>query len=138
MNQYSIENTKKKQDNRILAELEHPRTTGPSSHVTGITSSSILPSNLSYSTGVSTVTGSSGITSGIIGGINSMGISSSASSHALTTNYDGTISGIGNNSGGPGTVNISSTIGGANVSPLPVRAAATHQISSTMPPICQV
>lgn len=64
-------------------------------------------------------------------GISSMGVSSSNSSHALTT-YDP--SGLGGTS--------SSVVGNAsmstnpNVSPLPVR----HQMNqmNTMPPLCQV
>ncbi|KAG4069628.1 hypothetical protein HA402_014651 [Bradysia odoriphaga] len=108
-------------DNRILAELEHPRTTGPqhipsSSIGSGLTST-IVPT--SYS---------SGNTSGYMG-INSMGITSSNSSHALTT-YDPT--GLGTASSMVGNTSMSAN---PNVSPLPVR----HQMNqmNTMPPLCQ-
>lgn len=110
------------QDNRILAELEHPRTTGPSHHMTSSIGSSgmttTVPTCMSYSF------------------MSSMGgVTSSTSSHALTTNYDG-IGGGGLTSGGTsglsGLGNV--TISTANVSPLPMRA---HQMN-TMPPLCQV
>lgn len=119
------------QDNRILAELEHPRTTGPSSHVTcGITTSTMMPSNLSYTSAMNSTGTTSNVTAGIMSGLNSMGIPSSTSSHALT-NFDGTISGLATSaSGGVGA--MSSSIGTS------ARASAAHQISSTMPPICQV
>lgn len=127
------------QDNRILAELENSRTTGPSlSHVTGMTTTSIIPSNLSYTTGglagLNTSIGTSGL-SGITSGIIGMGLSSSASSHALAANYDGVISGIGSGGTGGTSTSISAAAAGVNISPLPIRA---NQISSTMPPICQV
>lgn len=110
------------QDNRILAELEHPRTTGPSHHMTSSIGSSgmttTVPTCMSYSF------------------MSSMGgVTSSTSSHALTTTYDG-VGGGGLTSGGTsglsGLGNV--TISTANVSPLPMRA---HQMN-TMPPLCQV
>lgn len=64
------------------------------------------------------------------------GVTSSTSSHALTTTYDGVGGGGGLTSGGTsglsGLGNV--TISTANVSPLPMRA---HQMN-TMPPLCQV
>lgn len=126
--------------------MEHPRTTGPSSHGTGISTSSIMPStNLSYSNTLSGTSGTSSASanSGLISGLNSMGISSSTSSHALT-NYDASVAAglssvTGGTSSGVGNISIQNA---SNVSPLPSRAAAaasaTHQMSSSMPPICQV
>lgn len=113
-----------------MAELEHPRTTGPSPHVTGgITTSSMIPSNLSYTSAITGTHTTSNVTAGLISGMNPLGIPSSTSSHALT-NYDGTISGLATSGSCGGA--LSSSIGAA------ARASATHQVSTTMPPICQV
>lgn len=153
-----------------MAELEHPRTTGPTGMcgVGGMQSSggmqsntlssglslgqsSIPPTSLSILTGQSSYGGGnpgmgcssySGLTSGVNSmnvnhstyntmGVNSMnmnpiGVTSSASSHALA---DGIYSGASAVSIGG---NVYST--GANVSPLPVRANTI----STIPPLCQV
>lgn len=119
------------QDNRILAQLEQPRTTGPTlpglktslgasiaaTLATGITASSMMPSSYltSYATAATTLTSginsgrtggiSSGINSGlggITGGINALGISSSTSHHALTSNIDPLTGGLTGNSTGIG------------------------------------
>lgn len=125
-----------------------------------MTTTSIIPSNLSsYTTGGVTglnssigTSGVSGVTSGILG----LNLSSSASTHGLA-NYDTTIltglgsSGIGGGGGtslggigsggttggtsGTGATSISATAAGVNISPLPLRA---NQINSSLPPICQV
>lgn len=161
------EKRKTTQDNRILAELEHPRTTGPSSTATGISSSSsILPSSLltSYSTAGASVS--------LTNAMNSLGITSSTSNHGLNhglTNLDSTLSGLTSAAGAAAAANINMgnlSLGGttstglyASVTQpaakfmrdekmcgfdsdptLPMRAPAanSHQISSTMPPICQV
>ena len=96
-----------------MAELEHPRTTGPS----GMTSSSIG--------GMQSTIGGQGLSSGGCGTTSWMmgGVTTSTSSHALT-----------NDTGGLCNTSNSYTVGGVNVSPLPVRA---HQMS-TIPPLCQV
>uniref|UniRef100_A0A182MM83 Uncharacterized protein n=1 Tax=Anopheles culicifacies TaxID=139723 RepID=A0A182MM83_9DIPT len=168
-------------DNRILAELEHPRTTGPimssalgtggltsvstslglSSHQTHLHQTpSSLASQISTSamlSGLSGLTGSTMPTAGlgmnsiglggsgsgagvgvssamaagissITGGISSMGVTSSTSSHALT---DGQYSALTSSTGGSSTNHYSTN---ANVSPLPSRA---NPMSTTMPPLCQ-
>ncbi|KXJ80464.1 hypothetical protein RP20_CCG024727 [Aedes albopictus] len=163
-------------DNRILAELEHPRTTGPimssslgsgltstslslsqhqphlqttslASHInstgvlgglSGLTNSGVpasvgtgVPSSIGLnSIGISSI-GTAGISS-ITAGVNSMhvtsmGVTSSASSHALT---DGQYSVLTSSTG------ASNPYSAANVSPLPSRA---NPLSTTaMPPLCQV
>uniref|UniRef100_A0A182VY10 Uncharacterized protein n=1 Tax=Anopheles minimus TaxID=112268 RepID=A0A182VY10_9DIPT len=168
-------------DNRILAELEHPRTTGPimssalgtggltsvstslglSSHQTHLHQTpSSLASQISTSamlSGLSGLTGGTMPTAGlgmnsiglggsgsgagvgvssamaagissITGGISSMGVTSSTSSHALT---DGQYSALTSSTGGSSTNHYSTN---ANVSPLPSRA---NPMSTTMPPLCQ-
>uniref|UniRef100_A0A182QRU1 RIMS-binding protein 2 n=1 Tax=Anopheles farauti TaxID=69004 RepID=A0A182QRU1_9DIPT len=167
------------QDNRILAELEHPRTTGPimssalgtgalssvstslglSAHQTHLhqtpsslasqISTSAMLGGLSGLTGATMPTtglginsiglggGSGGVGGGvssamaagissITGGVSSMGVTSSASSHALA---DGQYSALTSSTG---SANHYST--NANVSPLPSRA---NPMSTTMPPLCQ-
>uniref|UniRef100_A0A182N4K2 Uncharacterized protein n=1 Tax=Anopheles dirus TaxID=7168 RepID=A0A182N4K2_9DIPT len=168
-------------DNRILAELEHPRTTGPimsSALGTGALSSvstslglsahqthlhqtpSSLASQISTSAmlgGLSGLTGTAMPTTGlgmnsiglggagssagvgvssamaagicsITGGVSAMGVTSSASSHALA---DGQYSALTSSTGGSSTNHYSTN---ANVSPLPSRA---NPMSTTMPPLCQ-
>lgn len=83
--------------------------------------STIVPTSMSYTSG-----GTSNYSSNC--GKNQMSaVTSSTSSHALTT-YDGT--GLSNS----GIGNVSMGTCGVNVSPLPVRA---HQMN-TMPPLSQV
>uniref|UniRef100_A0A182YP38 Uncharacterized protein n=1 Tax=Anopheles stephensi TaxID=30069 RepID=A0A182YP38_ANOST len=67
--------------------------------------------------------------SSITGGVSSMGVTSSTSSHALT---DGQYSTLTSSTGGSSTNHYSTN---ANVSPLPSRA---NPMSTTMPPLCQV
>lgn len=121
------------QDNRILAELEHPRTTGPgggggmssvsSHHLTSSIGSGLTSSNVPTCMSYSATVGAGGFMSAL------GGVTSSTSSHALTSQYDGL---TGDRSGTSGLGNV--TISTANVSPLPVRA---HHMN-TMPPLCQV
>uniref|UniRef100_A0A182TC68 Uncharacterized protein n=1 Tax=Anopheles maculatus TaxID=74869 RepID=A0A182TC68_9DIPT len=66
--------------------------------------------------------------SSITGGVSSMGVTSSTSSHALT---DGQYSALTSSTGGSSTNHYSTN---ANVSPLPSRA---NPMSTTMPPLCQ-
>lgn len=176
------------QDNRILAELEHPRTTGPAHHMsstshTAITSlsntlnSSTVPTCMaSYSAnfmsslstsgldavhtlggltsastaglGTTSLSGATGLL-GTSGGLASSGlgkigldratagglgggVTSSVSSHALTSHYGDALGGLGGTLSGTGPLGGVS-ISTANVSPLPMRA---HM--NTMPPMCQV
>lgn len=98
------------QDNRILAELEQPRTTGPSSYI--MTSSAL------------------GTGAGMISSIASQPpISLSNISTNLASNYGTTVP-YGASGGGTAYATTASH----NLSPLPIRA---NQIS-TMPPLCQV
>lgn len=118
-----------------MAELEHPRTTGPSSVYT---STSMVPSNL-VQTSASTYTSSStghnynnltGLSSSMS---NPMGaVTSSTSNYGLTDcSFMGTSSGAHQGA----TSYSSGAAGTANISPLPIRA---NQINNTMPPLCQV
>ncbi|CAD7092747.1 unnamed protein product [Hermetia illucens] len=186
-----------KKDNRILAELEHPRTTGstlPSSSIitsgiSGMVSSTIggMPSSIMTSmagagalsglTGTTGLTGTSGLagTTGLVGltgipgvtsvtgltgtgcvpggignisnitgtgtagtvtgipgiGANSMGITSSISSHAITSIDTSAFGGAGTTTT---TDKVLSGTTGVHVSPLPGRA---HPMT-TMPPLSQV
>lgn len=148
------------QDNRILAELEHPRTTGPSSssshHIGGgggstSASAAIGGASSSHHHGMTSSSSSSGAvpTSMSYSFMSSMGgVTSSTSSHALASTYDGILSGGGGGGGlmgerscltSGGTAGLSAAMGNvtistSNVSPLPMRA---HQMN-TMPPLCQV
>lgn len=98
------------QDNRILAELEQPRTTGPSSYI--MTSSAL------------------GAGAGMSSSISSQPpISLSNLSSNLASTYGTTAASFG--AGGNTSY---STTASHNLSPLPIRA---NQIS-TMPPLCQV
>lgn len=101
---------------------------GGTSSAHGMTSSTAMPSSMSYSFMSS------------LGGV-----TSSTSSHALASTYDGILSGgVGLNTErtcltSGGTAGLSAAMGNvtistSNVSPLPMRA---HQMN-TMPPLCQV
>lgn len=186
-----------------MAELEHPRTTGPAHHIvsTSHTANAVLTNPLSSSTAptclssystnyissLSTTSGLVGTTNGnglasvlsagtTIGGITSSsgsalgitslsgatgilgtssalgatglgksgleratggtmggGVTSSFSSHALSSHYGDALGGLGGTLSGAGPLGGVS-ISTANVSPLPMRA---HHMN-TMPPMCQV
>jgi hypothetical protein len=141
-----------------LAELEHPRTTGPtmsSSLVSGAGMSTTGRDGISsmIPTSMSTL-GSGGATSqhgGIASshynttnyssGINSLGlITSSTSSYALADSAycavgaGGTMSSSGGGVGSAAAAAAALGLTGSNVSPLPIRA----NLASTMPPLCQV
>lgn len=108
-----------------MAELEQPRTTGPTSTsmVSGIPTSLVSSNMMPTYTNSNTSYNLAGLTSNVnthaIGGV-----TSSTSSYGL---IDSTYIGAG----GP----QSSYSTNVNVSPLPMRA---NQTNSTMPPLCQV
>lgn len=114
-----------------MAELDYPRTTGPGGMSVGITSSSMLPSSIlpsSYSTAATS--------SMLPSSIGALGISSSISNHALT-HLDSNLAGLTANM--VTTNHTGAVAASANHRVLDRGTAAnSHQINSTIPPICQV